>query len=302
MAATPLPRAAMDSPTLSMTGAGFAAGDTEVGPLRIEVRTVNGRGLALKLRLSSTCASFEAAIEELVRERVRRGTVSVVVERQAGGAPSIDRAHLQRAAADLRQLALEVGLPPPTIADVLQHAGALARGESTTSRPLPAALRDLLVSALADLQRGRAADGAGTVRAMEGQLDAFAGHVRAAAERAPQLVKAWRDRLLQRVQEFVQAHAPGPVPAVDLVREVALQADRIDVAEELQRLEHHTAEVRNVLRGGGEVGRRIEFLLQELLRETNTLGSKSPDSAVAHTVVAMKSCIDRLREQAQNLE
>jgi len=292
----------MDSATLSMTGAGFATGDTEVGALRIEVRTVNGRGLSVKLRLPPACSGFEAAIEELVRERVRRGTVAVVVERQGGAAPTLEPATLRDAAARLRQLATDVGLPPPTVADVLQYAGAFARSEAVTSRPLPAQLRDLLAAALVDLHRARAADGAGTVQAMAEQLAAFTAHLRTAAARAPQLVDAWRDRLLQRVQEFVQAHAPGPVPAVDLVREVALQADRVDTAEELQRLESHIAEIGNVFARGGEVGRRLEFLLQELLRETNTLGSKSPDSAMAHTVVAMKSCIDRLREQAANLE
>jgi uncharacterized protein (TIGR00255 family) len=292
----------MDSPTLSMTGAGFASGATEVGTLRIELRTVNGRGLSVKMRVTSACAGFEAGIEEMVRERVRRGTVAVVVERQGGAPPTLDRANLSEAAADLRQLATEAGLPPPTVADVLQYSGAFSRSEAMTSRPLPESLRALLAVALADLQRGRAADGAGTVAAMQEQLATFAEHLGAAAARAPQLVEAWRERLLQRVQEFVQAHVPGPVPAVDIVREVALQADRIDTAEELQRLEHHVAEIRNVFARGGEVGRRIEFLLQELLRETNTLGSKSPDSTIAHTVVAMKSCIDRLREQAANLE
>lgn len=299
----------MNGRTLSMTGAGFAAGSTEAGAFRVEVRTVNGRGLNVKLRLPHACAGYEAAIEEAVRERLRRGSVSVVLERQgverAGEAAAIDdAAPLHAAATALRRFAEAAGLPPPTLADVLQWTAmqSSGRGEPTTSRPLPPALAQLVADALTDLERHRAADGAGTVQAMRAHLDAFALHVRTVAERAPQLVTAWRDRLLQRVQEFVAAHLPGAPPAVDLVREVAVHADRVDVAEELQRLEHHIGEIAAVLARGGEVGRRVEFLLQELLRETNTLGSKSPDAAVAHTVVAMKSCIDRLREQALNLE
>ena len=89
---------------------------------------------------------------------------------------------------------------------------------------------------------------------------------------------------------------------MDLVREVAVFADRVDVAEELQRLRSHQQEVRKALQGGGEVGRRLEFLLQELLRETNTLGSKSPDTETAHAVVAMKGCIATMKEQLANLE
>jgi uncharacterized protein (TIGR00255 family) len=292
----------MDRPSISMTGAGFATGDSEVGELRIEVRTVNGRTLALKQRLTPACASFEAAIEELVRASVRRGSVMVVVERQASAGPFADRGVLHAAGKELRAIAEQLSLPPPTLADVLQFSAWAARGEATTSRPLPAGVRSLLEAALADLQRGRAADGRGTVAAIGQQLAEFESHLTTAETRAPQVIAGYRERLLQRVNEFVTAHVPGPVPAIDVVREVAVYADRVDVAEEMQRLRHHLAEVRGVLARGGEVGRRLEFLLQELLRETNTLGAKSPDSAFAHAVVAMKSCIERLREQVANLE
>lgn len=285
-----------------MTGVGFAAGSSEVGELRIEVRTVNGRGLALKQRLTPSCAPFEAAIEELVRERVRRGSATVVIERQLSGAAWPDRELLRAAGQELRAIAQMLAMAPPTLADVLQFAAGAGRGDVATSRPLPPGLRALLESALDDLQRGRAAEGRGTAAAMEQQLAQFETNLATATTRAPLVIEAHRERLLQRVQEFVQAHVPGAAPAVDIVREVAIYADRIDVAEELQRLQSHVAEFRSVLLRGGEVGRRLEFLLQELLRETNTLGAKSPDSTFAHAVVAMKSCIDRLREQVANLE
>ncbi|MBL9076917.1 MAG: DUF1732 domain-containing protein [Planctomycetes bacterium] len=285
-----------------MTGAGFASADTEVGPLRVEVRAVNGRGLAVKLRLAAPCQGFEAAIEELVREAVARGTVTVVAEREGADAGGVDRAQFAAAAAALWQLATDAGLRQPTAGEVLQFLAAAGRGDPVTSRPLPPRVRAVFAAALADLRRHRADDGAGTVQAMREQLSEFARLRATAAERAPQLAAVWRERLLQRVQELIAQHVPGPPPAIDLVREVALYADRVDTAEELQRLEHHLAEIDAVLARGGEVGRRLEFLLQELLRETNTLGSKSPDSSVAHTVVAMKSGIDRLREQAANLE
>lgn len=291
----------MERSPLSMTGAGFATGPSEVGDVRVEVRTVNGRSLATKIRLGQGCSGYEAAIEEAVRERIRRGTVTVVVERAAPPALPIDRAQLAAAATALRSLAEQLQLPAPTMADVLQFAGP-ARGDTMTSRPLPTALKALLDAALRDVERVRATEGKATARAIEQQMDEFEGHARAAAARAPAIVTAYRDRLLQRVKEFVDANVPGGVPALDIVREVALYADRVDVAEELQRLMHHVAEIRAVLGRGGETGRRLEFLLQELLRETNTLGSKSPDIATAHGVVAMKSCIERLKEQVANLE
>src|SRR5262245_34066080 len=120
----------MHRPSQSMTGAGFAAGQSELGELRIEVRTVNGRGLTVKLRVPSACAGFEAAIEEIVRERIRRGSISVVVERQAAIAALPDRTVLRAVATDLRALAEEQRLPPPTLADVVSAANAALRGEA----------------------------------------------------------------------------------------------------------------------------------------------------------------------------
>ncbi|MBL8724384.1 MAG: DUF1732 domain-containing protein [Planctomycetes bacterium] len=285
-----------------MTGVGTAAGATELGELRFEVRSVNGRGLAVRLRLPTACQPFEAAIEEAVRARLARGTVSVAAELVGPGATTLDRTRFAATAAQLRALAAELGLPQPTLADVLAAAASGGRGEPQTSQPLPERCARLLQQALDQLVQHRTADGRATLSAVTTGLDEFAALADHAATRAPALVTAYRERLLQRVQEFVAAHAPGPVPAVDLVREVAIYADRVDTAEELQRLRAHLAEFRAVLSAGGEVGRRLEFLLQELLRETNTLGAKSPDTALAHTVVAMKSALERIKEQLANLQ
>jgi uncharacterized protein (TIGR00255 family) len=292
----------MDRKTHSMTGVGFAAGACEVGELRVEVRTVNGRGFSVKLRVGSACSGFEAAIEEMVRAQVPRGSVTVVIERVHGALALPDRAVLRDLADNLRQLAAELHLQPPGLDDVLAVAMASGRGDAMTSRPLPPQLRALLEQALEDLAAHRAADGRGTVDAIASCLDEHARWVAQAEARAPMLAAEYRDRLLQRVREFVAAHVPEAPPAADLVREVALFADRVDVAEELQRLRAHTTEIRRLLAAGGEVGKRLEFLLQELLRETNTLGSKSPDTAIAHAVVAMKTCIERMKEQAANLQ
>lgn len=292
----------MDQPTHSMTGVGFAAGPCELGEVRIEVRTVNGRGASVKLRLPPAGGGYEAAIEEAVRAVVRRGTATVVVERVQAGAVLPDHDVVLATAAELRRLAHELGLAPPGLADVLQQASAAGRGDGRTSRPLPQQLRALLDRALADLAAHRRADGAGTVGAVRADLDRFAAACREIAARAPQLVEHHRERLLQRVREFVARHLPEAPPAVDVVREVAAFADRVDVAEELQRLDAHTAAVRSVLERGGEIGRRLEFLLQELQRETNTLGAKSPDTTIAHVVVGMKACLERIKEQVANLE
>jgi len=284
-----------------MTGAGFAAGVCEFGEVRIEVRTVNGRTLAVRSRVPAALAGHEPALEDLVRSRLQRGMVTVAVEVRAGAPLLPDRAALRAAAAQLQELARELGLPPPSLAEVVQLFGSPGRPEPAAGRPLPPRFAALLEQALLDLEQHRRSEGLATAAAIERELAGFEGHVAAAAARAPQLAGLYRERLLQRVQEFVAAHLAGPVPAVDVVREVALHADRIDTAEELQRLSAHLAELRAALAAGGS-GRRLEFLLQELLRETNTLGAKSPDAPMAHLAVAMKTCIDRMKEQAANLE
>lgn len=298
----------MDAAVHSMTGVGFAAGATEVGEVRIEVRSVNGRALSVRMRLSNACAGFEAAIEELVRQQVPRGSVTVTVELRSAGALLPDRALLRSVADELQSLAGELGLPPPSLVEVVQIANAGSRTDAATARPLPPRFRALVEHALAELQVHRRQDGAATAAAIGQQLDEFDAHVQSAAARAPMLAEAFRDRLLQKVRDFLANHGlaggqnGGQLSAGDLVREVAIHADRVDVAEELQRLRAHLAEIRAVFARAGEVGRRLEFLLQELLRETNTLGSKSPDTVMSHTAVAMKTCIDRMKEQVANLQ
>lgn len=286
----------------SMTGAGFAAGDSEVGPVRVEIRSVNGRGLNLKLRTPASCAGYDAAIEERVRAKVQRGSVVVIVERAAAAAALPDEAAVRATAARMTQLADELGLPKPSLSEVLHASSAGGRVEPTTSRSLPPQLAALVDEALAGLLQHRSADGEGTGAAILTQLDEFARLTGEVSQRAPSIVEHYRQRLLQRVQDFVSANVPASPPAVDLVREVAVFADKVDVAEELQRLGAHVAEVRGALVAGGEVGRRLDFLMQELLRETNTLGSKSPDTETAHLVVAMKGCIATIKEQVANLE
>lgn len=284
-----------------MTGVGFAAGPCELGELRIEIRSVNGRTLGSKLRLPQACNGYEAAVDELLRLRLQRGSVTVTVERSQLGPSLPDPAVVTRLAGELTGLAAALGLAPPSLVDVLQLAAA-NRADAPTSRPLPPGFAALLEAAITDLLRHRADDGRATVQACVETLVQFEAQLAVARERAPSLAERYRERLLTRVQELLAVHVPGETQLTDVVREVAIYADRVDVAEELQRIDAHLHEFRQALARGGEVGRRLEFLLQELLRETNTMGSKSPDTAMTHAVVTMKTCIDRLKEQAANLE
>ena len=210
-----------------------------------------------------------------------------------------DRQALQVMVADLRSLARDLGLRDDLgLREVLALA---AESRVTADRDASPQVLALLRTAIADLQAHRAQSGADTVAAMRLELDSLDRLRAEAVDRAPAIIDDYRARLLQRLRDFVATQGLQ-LQAAELVREVGLFAERVDVDEELQRLGAHLREIRGLLLHGSGVGRKLEFLLQEVLRETNTLGSKSPDVAMAHCVVAMKSAIDRLKEQAANLE
>lgn len=292
-----------------MTGVGVAAGATELGDLVVEMRSVNGRGLVVKPRLAPEVQGMEAAIERVVRDRLQRGTVVVVVERRPGGVASseevVDRARAELVARRLRELCEALDLEDePRLADVLAVPGVLRRPEETRSRlstQPPAGVRALLEQALDALVEAREAEGRALVDALRAQARELEGLVVRARALAPRVVERYRERLLRRVNEFL-ADRGQTLSEADVVREVALFADRADVEEELERLEIHLQRLDRVLAEGGPVGRSLDFLLQEMLREANTLGSKSPDAEMAQLVVDMKTAIDRLKEQAANLE
>ena len=285
----------MTAATFSMTGTGAAAGLTEAGPLRIELRSVNGRALQVKQRLCREVSGLESVFEDEIRSKVVRGSVTLAVDRSAPGKALPDRARLAQMVADMRSLALEIGVSD---ALTLRDAGDAPTSVDRENCPMVLAL---LRAAVADLQAHRAQGGRDTVAAMLADLDAMDRLREEAVRRAPSIVDDHRQKLLTRLREFVASQGLD-LDEGALVREVGLFAERVDVQEELQRLGAHLRETRSVLTAGGAVGRKVEFLLQEVLRETNTLGSKSPDVAMAHCVVAMKSAIDRLKEQAANLE
>jgi uncharacterized protein (TIGR00255 family) len=214
----------------------------------------------------------------------------------------VDEARFAAVASHLQHLAVRHGLAAPTVSDVLRVPGVVTSASSEAlGDEAPPALAEALDDALDALLAARAVEGAGTVATCREQLASLAEGLAVAEARAPELVTSQRERLLERVNEFLAGRGLSIEPD-NVVRELAVFAEKTDVAEEIQRLRAHIERAHQLLDGGGEVGRRFEFLVQEMLRETNTLGSKSPDVQIAHTVVAMKTAIDRLKEQAANLE
>jgi uncharacterized protein (TIGR00255 family) len=291
----------------SMTGFGRAEFEVEGAGFQVEVRTVNHRHLDLQVRLPRTLQRFEPELRRRLAGRFARGKVEVSVSGRAGAALETLRIDAEVAARYVKA-ARELG-NRHALSEQLDAQRLLALpGVARLAEPeLPEADFGPALAAAAE----RAADEAVAMRRSEGQalatelekrlarVDAL---VDALAAKADTVQAAARERLRKRAEQL--AAEVGQHDEVRLTQELVWAADRLDVTEELVRLRSHTAQFRAGLAGDAEtgVGRRLEFLLQELLRETNTVGSKAADAPLAHLVVDLKTELERAREQVLNVE
>jgi uncharacterized protein (TIGR00255 family) len=284
----------------SMTA--FARGEAETpwGSLVWELKSVNHRYLELGLRLPEELRAIEPAVREACSARLNRGKVDVTLRLQLAGAAAgieIDEIQARRvldSAARLR--ALQPGLAPIGEADVLRWPGVL-KTPSPDAQALAEQALAALRRALDSLADMRAREGARLKEFLEQRLDAAARVADEVRAVLPQIIDAYRARLTERLRELKESIDPSR-----LEQELVLFANRMDVDEELDRLASHLAEIRRLLAQGGAVGRRLDFLMQELNREANTLGSKAADLRMTNASVELKVLIDQMREQIQNIE
>ena len=290
----------------SMTGYGAAEAAGPEGRFRAEVRGVNGRFLDVRMRLPTILASTEADLRRRLGESFKRGRIDLFVswEPSEDAAPPI-RIHFVAARAYLEasiRLRDQLGVTGEMgIRDLLALPGVVetTRADETSREIVELAMR-AVEGAIEAMDRMRRSEGASTAEDLRARLDRLAELREKVLSRAGTLPEAAKRRLEERLARL------GVDASVDpsrLAQEVAYLADRSDVAEELARLETHIGRARETLRSnGGPVGKTLEFLAQELLRETNTIGSKMADTEISSWVIEMKTEIERLREQVQNLE
>lgn len=287
----------------SMTGFGAAEGPFGTCRLMAEVRTVNHRFFSPAIKLPAECARWEGDVREALRARVSRGhvTLTVRIERDGEGRGGIDERRFADAVAQLRRLADTHGLVGGVdLATVLRmpEVVSAAREDAAGTAPELLAVVDAATAALAG---SRAEEGARLAQVLGQRLDQLAGLLGRIAERAPERVVAHRDRLREAVRTLADGVALDPQR---VAQEIALLADRLDISEELDRFGAHLSACRQALAApdGEPVGKRLGFLLQEMVREGNTIGSKASDTAILHEVVQIKEELERIREQVENLE
>ncbi len=293
---------------------GFGVGDamlagTNDAPARgdkvtVEIRAVNHRFLDVRVRVPSQLPDLANVVESLARERLTRGRfdISVRLDGTALGAMTIDHDRARSVFAALRklrdELAPDADVPLSLLGSVpdLFIPSIEREGEA-----LDVTLTAAFDAALKSLDAMRLREGLALADDLVRRLATIRRLMQAITGRAPHVVEAYKKRLKERADRL-RAASDVEVDPGRLEQEIALFADRIDIAEELTRLESHCAHFESLLLSAESVGRRLDFLLQEMAREANTIGSKSQDVGIAHAVVELKAEIERMREQVQNVE
>ena len=290
-----------------MTGYGCGESAHDGGKLVVEVSSVNRKQAEISVALPRDIEMLEARIREEINRHVSRGRVTVRVTLHASddrkaGSVRINRPLARAYARDLGLLAVELGISGGISMDAILRAPGVLESEPETgdAEVVWPALSGALGMAMQQMVRMRNLEGAN----LQADLAARLGLMRSAAgsirERAPAVAEHYRRQLHERIA------AAGIVLAAEdqerLLKEVALFADRSDITEELTRLESHFGQFAQILESAEPVGRTLDFMAQEMNREINTIGSKANDAAIAREVVVLKSELERIREQSQNLE
>ncbi|SCY58117.1 TIGR00255 family protein [Nitrosospira sp. Nl5] len=285
----------------SMTGYAVVTKELPSGSLNLELRSVNNRYLDIQFRLPDELRLLEAAMRELLTARLNRGKIDCRLSffRYAGEEdPQQINANLLQKLLELDRT-IRVALPEARgleVADILRWPGILGAG-SLPTQDLRDPCMELLHAALDEFAAARAREGEKLKAVLLERLDRMRRLTAEISPRIPALLMAFQEKVRSRLQEAMINHDDDRIR-----QELSLFASKIDVDEELSRLQTHLDEVERVLSSGGAIGKRMDFLMQELNREANTIGSKSVDAEVSRVSMELKVLIEQMREQVQNIE
>jgi len=293
-----------------MTGFGMADCREDGIYVSVEIKTVNNRYLKTSIRVSEGFGAYETRIEALLRETLSRGTVNLSVRirrEQSGSGTRINRHMLTSYYRELSEIGKSLGVTGHghvtldhllRLPGVVEDEGPLA---DETLETIWKKVEKTVKDALGQLQKMRTVEGASMESDLTANLALLETAIGEIERLAPTVVEQYRQKISDRVSKVLAEHRFTLNPN-DLIREVALFADKCDISEEIVRFRSHLVQFRQAMAETDSCGRKLDFLIQEFLRETNTIGSKSNDSGITKHVVEMKTVIERLREMAQNVE
>lgn len=290
----------------SMTGFGRAHRELQGLSLSVELRSVNHRYLDMRIKLPSDFQYVETHIRTVAKEHVQRGrvecTVKLLKSVQGSSLPQIQSEVVQHYLKLYTQLAEEIGERGalPSLEAFLQLPGVLTEEKTDEQKDVVAqSIQEAVHEAMQQLVAMRHSEGLELSTHLKSLLTSYAEALSCVEERAPAIPVEQFERLKERLKSF---SLEVEVDVARLHQEIAFFSERCDITEELKRIKSHIRQFTGFLDEGGAVGRRLDFLCQELLRETNTIGSKNVDEHIASQLISMKSDIEKLREQVQNVE
>ncbi len=293
---------------ISMTGQGQCRRMFGTMEIQVEVRAVNNRFFKLQLRTSDSLSRLEPEIEALCRQYVRRGslTMSVYISREARATDyRLQEVAIASYYDQIKSIASSLGIAADvTMGQLLGLPGVVNETESDSREPSDELTRETLTAvedALKCLNRMREVEGANMATELLTQIERIRVQKDAIEEKAPLVIDDYRERLRLRVQQGLSLIGAEVHPS-DLLRETQIFADKADVREEIVRLRSHTRQFAALLDEKESQGRKLDFLIQEMFREANTIGSKAGDSEIAQRVVDIKAIIEQMRELVQNVE
>ena len=291
---------------LSMTGYGESVVQNEHAYCRVEIRSVNNRHFKLSLRCPDGFLQQETEFERLLRDTISRGTVylSLKIDRSANtGGPRLNTELLKSFWRQLNDVCHELSVPSPDPAQLLNVPGMLQDDsfDSEIVEKLWPLVEQGVKAAANHLQEFRRKEGDATANELRQLCDSIEKVLEHVVVMAPQVAREYHEKLVQRTRELL-AGAEVKIEPSDVLREVAVYADRCDIHEEITRLRSHISQFLTLIDKGTSPGRKLDFLCQEMFREVNTIGSKANHIGLSHSAVDLKSSIERIREIVQNVE
>ncbi|HWN99376.1 MAG TPA: YicC/YloC family endoribonuclease [Blastocatellia bacterium] len=288
----------------SMTGFGQGSAQGDSFRVRVDIRTVNNRFLDVHTRLPQELASLEMPLKKQIQAALNRGRVDVTVsvEQMKQATFEINRPLVSGYLSALSEMKREFGLEgDPSLELIAKLPGALqvSQNSSGLDEALVIGFTAAVSQALVTLTEMRIVEGQELAAELSSRLDHIEAELPSIESEAARLPGIYKEKLQKRLQEAV---AGGQVDETRLAQEAVMLADRSDISEEIARLKSHILQMRDVLRGEEEVGKRLDFILQEMNREANTILSKSGDLAISDAAIAIKTEVEKLREQGQNVE
>src|SRR3954468_3310201 len=291
---------------VSMTGFGDATAERDGTHYAVEIRSLNNRFFKPVIKLPENVSGLEPELESMLREKLGRGSITYILKLRTDSAEAAYHLNLNALKNYLHQLQQVKGLDRLVqidLASLVQLPGVCQepRDDTDEIERHGGVVRELTVKAIDKLNGMRNREGQQLFNELMRHVEVIASNLKEIAKRAPSVVDEYHKRLTQRVNQLM-SKAELKVNEPDLIKEVAVFAERADIAEEIQRLTSHLGAFEEACRRDEHAGRKLDFITQEMLREANTIASKANDAQIARHIVEIKGAIDRLKEQVQNVE